>query len=434
MDVLRRTYRTIFVALIACLLIGHRNNARPAAAGDWPQILGPNRNGVAIDEKLAKRWSAEGPPLLWQRAVGRGYAGVAISGARAILFYRSAGQGHDDEILEAVDLKDGSRLWKVSWQAHFTPMIFPDKDGPLCVPLIHNDRVFAFGAGGDLVAVDFKSGRLLWSRDLYRQYRRRGGTIDYGYFGAGSAPILHENRLLLNVGGRAGAGILAIDCDSGKNIWQSTDEGASYSSPVSCVVNGDRHVIFVTRYHTLSLDPDDGRVRFRFPFGRRGPTVNAASPVIRHDLLFTTASYGVGSRLTRIAADGEEKIWADERGFASQYNTPIFHDGYLYGTDGRADVNSASLRCIEMKTGKEMWKVANFGVAALILVGDELLIIRSDGKLMRALADPQQFFSRAEAQLTQGTVRALPALSEGRLLIRDDSQIYCYDVGSARGS
>lgn len=424
----------VFFFTLIWLVTDHIVVDRPLMAGDWPQILGPDRNGVAADETLATRWPADGPPLLWQRPIGRGYAGIATQKNQAILFYRADRAGNDEEILEAVRLGDGSSLWKLGWKAHFTPIIFPAEDGPLCVPLIHEDRVFAFGGGGDLVAAELASGRLIWSRDLYRQYRRRGGTIDFGYFGAGSSPILQGDRLLVNVGGRAEAGIIAINCDNGKNIWQATNEEASYSAPVACTVDGERHVIFVTRYHTLSINPQDGRVRFRFPFGRRGPTVNAASPVIQGDLLFTTASYGVGSRLTKIAADREEKIWANDRGFASQYNTPIFHNGYLYGTDGRADVGSASLRCIEMQTGKVMWEVPDFGVAALILVGNELLIIRSDGKLMRAAADPVKFRLGAEARIAQGTVRALPALSKGRLLIRDDSHVYCYDVGATDDS
>ena len=421
--------RIVFFFALTWLCIGHIDLSRPLMAGDWPQILGPDRNGVATDETLATRWPTDGPPLLWKRTIGRGYAGVAVQKDRAILFYRADQTGNDKEVLEAVRLGDGSSLWKLGWKAHFTPTIFPAEDGPLCVPLIHNDRVFAFGGGGDLVAAGLESGQLLWSRDLYRQYRQRGGIIDFGYFGAGSSPILQGDRLLVNVGGREGAGIIAINCGNGKNIWQATNEGASYSAPVACTIDGERHVIFVTRYNTLSIDPHDGRVRFRFPFGRRGPTVNAASPVLQGDLLFTTASYGVGSRLTRIAAEREEKIWANDRGFASQYNTPIFHNGYLYGTDGRADIGSASLRCIEMQTGKVMWEVPDFGVAALILVGNELLIIRSDGKLMRAAADPINFRLGAEARIAQGTVRALPAISRGRLIIRDDGHVYCYNVG-----
>ena len=418
---------TLMLALVA--------TCTPGMAGDWPQILGPSRNGVATDETLATTWPPEGPPLLWKRNVGRGYAGVAVRQEQAIFFYRDDRAGKDEEVLEAVHVADGRSLWKSGFAAHFAPSIFPAEDGPLCVPIIDRNKIFAFGGGGDLVAVDLKTGRLLWNRELYREYRNRGGTIDYGYFGAGSSPILERDRLLVNVGGKPKAGIVAVDCESGKNVWQATDEGASYSAPIACTVAGERHVIFVTRYNTISMDPLDGHVRFRFPFGRRGPTVNAASPVTVNDLLFTTASYGVGSRLTRMGAenaqaDNAQKVWADDRGFASQYNTPVLHQGYLYGTDGRADVGTASLRCIHLRTGKVMWELADFGVAAVILADPYLLIVRADGKLILAAPNSEKFTPQAEAQLVNGTIRALPALSAGRLFIRDQNHVYCYGVGA----
>ena len=214
---IQRSRIVFFFALTWLFIGGHIVLNRPLMGGDWPQILGPDRNGVATDETLATQWPADGPPLLWKRTIGRGYAGVAVQKDRAILFYRADRAGKDEEVLEAVRLGDGRSLWKLGWKAHFTPTIFPAEDGPLCVPLIHEDRVFAFGGGGDLVAAELESGRLIWSRDLYRQYRQRGGTIDFGYFGAGSSPILHGDRLLVNVGGRAEAGIIAINCDNGKN-------------------------------------------------------------------------------------------------------------------------------------------------------------------------------------------------------------------------
>jgi outer membrane protein assembly factor BamB len=416
-------------SLLICKLILMATWCDFAIAGDWPQILGPLRSGLATRETLASEWPAKGPPLLWKRKIGRGYSGIAVLGEKAILFYRENQDGKDEEVIEAVHVTDGRRLWKSVIAAHFKPTIFPAEDGPLCVPIIKENRVFVFGGGGDLAAFDLETGRLLWNRSLYREYRIRGGTIDFGYFGAGSSPIIEGNRLLVNVGGKQGAGIIAIDCASGKNAWQATDEGASYSAPVACTLSGERHIIFITRYHTVSLDPQNGQVRFRFPFGRRGPTVNAASPVIVDDLLFTTASYGVGSRLTRIHSNSAEKIWANDRTFASQYNTPILHQGYLYGTDGRADVGTASFRCIEMLTGKVMWEVADFGVAAAILADQQLLIIKADGSLILAPPDPNGFAPRAESQVANGTVRALPALSAGRLFVRDQSHAYCYEVG-----
>ena len=393
-------------------------------AGEWPQILGPTRNGIAIGEQLPEDFD-RGLQLLWKRPVGRGYAGAAVQNQTAILFHRREGE----EIVEAVKLANGKLRWRQTYNAHLSPQIFPEEDGPLCVPLIDRNRVFVFGGGGDLRGLHFETGKKLWQRPLYREYRTRAGQIDFGYFGAGSTPIAEQDRLLVNVGGYRGAGIVAIDAERGTTLWKATDEGASYSAPVATTIGNTRHVVFVTRYHTISIDPENGHVHFRFPFGQRGPTVNAATPLVLGNLIFTTASYGVGAKLTRFTANGEKEIWANDKSLSSQYNTPVPFHGYLYGTDGRADVGRASLRCVEMATGLVVWSVDNFGVAAIILADEKLLIVKADGGLVLAKPSAQGFEKLAEKKIAIGTVRALPALANGRLLLRDESTMYCYQVG-----
>ena len=139
------------------------------------------------------------------------------------------------------------------------------------------------------------SGEQLWFRNVREDF-----AAPEGYFGCGGSPIVENDTLLLNVGGEHGAGIVALNLSDGTTRWKSTDESASYSSPVAATVDNVRHVIFVTRLSVVSIDPLTGGVRFRFPFGTRGPTVNAASPLILGDHVFVSASYGVGAQWARI--------------------------------------------------------------------------------------------------------------------------------------
>ena len=417
-----------FIICAAVALFAFARSPAAAIAGDWPQILGPDRNGQAVGERLPNRWPEGGPALLWNRPVGRGYAGAAVRGDRAILFHRVG----DEELVEAVRVQDGKRIWRQTYPAHFRGAIFPDKDGPLCVPIIHKSQVFVFGGGGDLRALSFDTGQQQWERALYKEYRKRGGQIDFGYFGAGSSPIVEGDRVLVNVGGFAGAGIVALATGTGKTLWKATDEGPSYSSPVAATVAGVRHVVFLTRFHAVSIDPEDGGVRFRFPFGQRGPTVNAASPLVVGDRLFATASYGEGAQLTNFDADSAQEIWSSNDILSSQYNTPVYFDGHLYGTDGRADVGSASLRCVEMKSGKVRWSQQEFGVADVILADNKLLIVKADGELVLAEPSPERYRALATAKLSNGEIRALSALANGRLLVRDNSTIWCFAVGAKR--
>jgi outer membrane protein assembly factor BamB len=390
-----------------------------AAAGDWPQILGPQRNGIATDEKLTDRLPAAGPAVAWQKPVGSGLAGVAVVGGKLVLFHR---QG-EAEVVECLDAKSGKPHWKQSFPTRYVSTISPD-DGPRCVPVVDGERVFVFGAGGGLHALSLSDGKKLWSHDCAEEFQ-----APEGYFGAGSTPIVEGQKLLVNVGGaRNGAGVVAFDTASGKVVWKATDEQASYSSPVAATVDGVRHVIFATRLSALSLDPENGKVRFQFPFGARGPTVNAANPVVLDGHLFLTASYGVGAVWAKIGKTSAQTIWKNDSTLSSQYPTPIAHGGHLYGIDGRQDVGVARLRCIDPRTGKVLWSEEDFGMATLILADGKLVIVKSDGDLVLARPSPERFEKLAAARISDSTHRALPALAGGLLYVRDESTLRCLDL------
>src|SRR5207244_299172 len=156
------------------------------------------------------------------------------------------------EVVEALEASGGKPIWKESFPTNYSSGI-SDDNGPRCVPVIHQGNVYLFGAGGNLHSVSLKDGSKRWSREAYREF----GAPE-GYFGAGSTPIVEKEKLLVNVGGKAGSGLVAFSLKDGKTVWQSTDELASYSSPVAVTLEGVRHVIFVTRLNVVSVDPENG--------------------------------------------------------------------------------------------------------------------------------------------------------------------------------
>lgn len=403
--------------------------AGAARAGDWPQILGPDRNGVAVDELLRDAWPESGPPVLWSRPVGSGFAGVAVVDARAILFHRLG----DEEVVEAIDPATGKRQWKTSFPATYVPVI-GDDDGPRATPVIDRGRVYVYGAMGNLHCLDLASGETIWSRDTYEEFNSKEpfqGAPPEGYFGLASTPIVEGDKLLINVGGDAqGAGIVAFSCATGRTVWQATYERAGYASPVAVTVDDTRHAIFVTRLSLLSLDPETGRVRFQLPFGRPGPTVNAASPVVFDGHVFVTASYGIGGLLARIRRDRADVVWRDTKLLASQYTTCVEHDGCLFGIHGRQDGRPADLKCFDPIRRRELWTQPRFGYATLLKAGDKLLILKTDGVLVLAAANVDQYEEFARARIADTTTRALPALAAGRLFIRDTRTLTCLDVGA----
>jgi outer membrane protein assembly factor BamB len=393
-----------------------------AQAGDWPQILGPARNGIAENETLIDSFPKGGPATVWQRDVGEGFAGVAVSGGRVVLFHRRG----SEELAENHDAVTGKVLWKRGFPTKYAGGISPD-NGPRCVPVIHEDRVILFGAGGDLHCVSLKDGKPLWSRATAKEF-----GAPAGFFGAGSTPIVEGNAVLVNVGGKAGSGIVAFAVADGKTLWQTTDEQASYSSPVAVTHDGVRQVIFVTRYNAVSIDPADGKVRWKFPFGARGPTVNGASPLVFEGQLFLSASYGVGAVFAKFGASKAQTLWADNDTMSSQYTTCVRHEGMLYGIDGRQDVGTGRLRCFDPETQKIRWTKESFGMATLILADGKLLLVKDDGTLVLAAANPNDYREQGRAGVLPSTTRALPALSDGLLYVRDTATLKCLDLRRGR--
>jgi outer membrane protein assembly factor BamB len=390
-------------------------------AGDWPQILGPNRDGrAAADEKLTDSWPKDGPPVLWQRDVGGGFSGLAVAGDTAILFHRV----DDEEVAEAIDPLTGKTKWKDGSPTRFSSG-FSDDQGPRCVPVIQGGRVFVFGAQGTLRCLDLKSGQRIWKRDTHTEFKAPGG-----YFGAGSTPIAVGDKLLVNVGaGRAGAGVVAFETATGKTVWKGVDDDASYSSPILATVDGTKHAIFVTRLKTVSLDPDTGKVRFEFPFGKRGPTVNGASPMVLDGHLLVSAHYGVGAVFTKIGASSATEKWNSDDLISSHYMTPLAQEGLIYGIHGQERVEESELRCLDPRSQKVLWSKPNFGYGTMLAANGKMLMQTTDGELILWQPDARRYQELARARVFRSTTRALPALSNGRLLVRDSRTLKCLQVG-----
>lgn len=391
-------------------------------ANDWPQILGPARTGIGENEKITTSLPAEGPPKVWEARIGSGFAGVAVAQNLTILFHRLG----DDDNVTAYDAGTGKEIWSTTFPTDFQPSIVED-DGPRAVPTIHKGRVYAFGSNGGLYCLDLKSGKKTWQNQTQEQFRAPSG-----YFGAGSSPLVEGDSLIVNVGGdKASAGIVAFDLETGAIHWKATSEQASYSSPIAATVNGTRHLLCLTRMHLVSLDPESGRERFRTPFGQRGPTVNAAIPVLIKNQVLLTASYGIGAELLAIHDDHVEKIWNDEV-LSSQYTTPIYHDGAVYGVDGRQDGGPISLKCFDPMTRKLHWTKPGIGYSTLIAADGKLLVMQSDGLLRLVELNRTEYRELGSAKLLSGTTRALPALADGRFYVRNDSTLKCVSLKPIR--
>jgi outer membrane protein assembly factor BamB len=206
-------------------------------AADWPQFLGPSRDGISPGSASVKTWSSKGPPVLWQRQVGEGYSGPVVSGNRLILFHRLG----DSETVDCLNATTGKDLWKLEYPTHYQDQLGKG-NGPRATPVISAKHVITLGAGGRLCCLDLEGGTKRWSRSINEEYH-----VPQNYFGVGSSPLIvtTEGRglVLVNVGGRD-AGIVAFALEDGKEIWKATSDGASYASPILAKVAGTPRAVF----------------------------------------------------------------------------------------------------------------------------------------------------------------------------------------------
>jgi len=387
-------------------------------AADWPQFLGSTRDGVYTGNDLAFSWAAAGPPVVWKKDLGEGFAGPIVAAGKVIVFHRVSGR----EIIEALDAATGNNVWSFEYPTTYRDD-FGFDEGPRSAPVAADGAVYTFGAEGVLSAVDLATGKKRWSVATHQKF-----TVKKGWFGAAGSPLVDGGRVLMNVGGE-NAGIVAFDTATGNVAWKATNDDASYSSPVVATIGGARHALFVTRVAVEDLDPATGQVRFNMPFhSRSSASVNAATPLVIGNQVFVSASYGTGAALLEWNGSTFKKVWANDDSMSNHYSTCVYRDGYLYGFHGRQE-EVQTLRAIEMKTGKTMWSVDGFGAGTVTLAGDRLLVLRENGELVVAEATPKSFQPSARAQILKGVVRAYPAIADGRMYVRNEHTLVCVKLG-----
>jgi len=391
-------------------------------AGDWPQFLGPQRNCTASDE-AAISGSTE-PEIVWKRMLGSGHAGAVVSAGRVIMTHRVGGE----IVTEALTADEGKPIWK-----HAYPTTYRDSfgfdNGPRAVPCISAGKVITHGPEGMVQALDFETGKELWSYDTVAELES-----PQGYFGRACSPLVTDGKLLLNVGGKnskGGAGIIALDLATGKLVWQATEDEASYSSPV--LIPGSEDVgAFFTRRGVLLTQTSDGKVLADDFFRAQiDASVNAAAPVpCGEGRLFFSAAYDVGAGLWRWnkAERKLTNLWKKADALDCHYTTPVYHAGHVYGLHGRQE-SGMTLRCIDVTDGHVTWEATDrVPGGTLILVGDKFLMHTEAGELWIFSADAKKFNLLQRAQITRAGHRSHGAFSNGLLYARDAEKLVVVKV------
>jgi outer membrane protein assembly factor BamB len=386
-------------------------------AADWPQFLGPDRNGTIAGPPLLESWGPSGPKVVWRKQVGQAFAGPAVVQNRVLVFHRVG----NEEVLESLDAKTGASVWRYAYPTTYRDD-FGFDEGPRAVPVVSGGIVYTFGAQGQLHAVDLAKGSRVWSEDTMKRF-----NVPKGYFGAGGSPLVEGGRVIANIGGDT-AGVVAFDAKTGNVVWSATEDDASYSSGVAATIGGRRSAVFLTRDNLIGFDVATGAIQFQRRWRARvAASVNAATPLVIGDAIFVSAQYGPGAGVLRVEASKLTELWASDDVLSNHYATSVYYDGYLYGYHGRQELGP-SLRAVDFKTGTVKWSREQFRAGSITLVGDKLLIIREGGEMILAPASPQAFTPIARAQVLPGVVRSLPAIADGFVYVRNENTLVCLDL------
>ena len=394
--------------ILLCSFVG----AAAQSGGEWPQWRGASRDGISKETGLLKQWPAAGPPLLWKATgAGRGYSSVSVSKGRIY----TMGLRGDKEYVIAFDAATGKEVWATAHGAAFRN----DRgDGPRGTPTVDGDRVYSLGGGGDLSAVDAKTGKLIWQMNVLQKF---GGTnITWGI---SESPLVVGEKLLVNPGG-PGASVVALNKKDGSLIWKSQSDRAGYSSAIPVQVGGKTQVVFFTHTRAIGLDAETGKLLWDYPKAANN-VANSATPVARGNRVWISSDYGNGGGLVEIKADGKS---ASEvyftREMRNHHSSSVLVGDYLYGYSG------GILTAMGFDTGKVAWKDRSVGKGSLVYADGLIYLLSEDGVVGLAEATPEGYRERGRFRIPQDSLPtwAHPIVAGGHLFIRDQDTIYAYDL------
>jgi outer membrane protein assembly factor BamB len=431
-----------------------------AHADDWPQWLGPNRDGVWRETGILEQFPKSGPLVRWRAPLGMGYTGPAVADGRVYVMDRTLPEkvhnppsGFSKDTLEGkerilcLNEADGKEVWKHEYSCTYK-IGYPG--GPRATPTVHDGKVYTIGAMGDLFCLDASKGTVVWSKNFLKDYQAKPGV-----WGFAAHPLVDGDKVICMVGG-PGSVVVAFQKDTGKELWKaftSPNDHPGYAPPMIYEVGGKRQLIVWYPEAVSSLDPDTGKVYWSQPFPLVTPSISMviSTPRLAGNLLFVTSFYE-GSMMLKVAADKPEasvlwkstkrsEDWQKTDYLHSIMSTPFLKDGYIYGV-----CSYGQLRCLKEDTGERLWETlkattdndepTRWGNAFLVAQGDRFFLPNEKGDLIIARLTPKGYDEISRAHLLKPTnhmagrpvVWSHPAFANRCVYARNDEEIICVSL------
>jgi outer membrane protein assembly factor BamB len=417
---------------LVLVLAGATAFAAASESFDWPQWQGPDRTAISRETGLLKEWTKDGPPLAWKiKGLGGGDSAPSIAAGRIL----GMGNRGDDEVIWALSEKDGKELWATRLGPAFKQQMPQGKEGPGCTPTIDGDRLYVEGLGGDVACLQVKDGKIIWRRSLQSDFGGQIPTWSYR-----ESPLVDGDKVICTPGGED-ATLAALDKLTGKTIWKSQVPGspkAAYASAIAIDFNGQRQYVQLTQKALVGVAASDGKFLWRYDRCANGHGINCSTPIYHDGLVFAASAYGAGGGLVKLSKDENGGVKAEEVYFCKKmqnhHGGMILFDGSLYGANGGNE--GGALVCLDFQTGNVLWDerddTDHRAPKGSLAMADGRFYYRTEkGTVLLLEPNPKQYVERGRFDQPDRTAQpawAHPVIANGKLYLRDQDLLLCYDV------
>ncbi len=420
--------------LSAPLLLGLFWVAPDVTGADWPQWRGPNRDGVYRESGIRPSLPSTGLAPKWKVPVGLGISSPVVVGDRLYLSDLVTDKPVVHERVQCLDAHSGKRIWIAQYDAPAPDWFFGSEQtrGPGSTPIVHDGKVYAIGMFSTLSCLDARTGSVVWRRDLNAEYQLPPSSLD-------ASPMVDGNLLILAIGGRPAAGVVALDLATGREVWKSLAEAATWSSPVIVGAGDTRQLIVWMRQSVTSLNPTNGAVFWREPTVSGGsPGISAVSTPVIDGSRLLVSGWMFDLDPTKPAA---KVLWPDTpsgtRRILSDTSTPYIRDGFVYSPR-----SGGTFVCLEEATGREVWQtnvvthLARGACVHVTPIGASQYLFTDQGDWIHADLSPAGYRELGRVHLIDPTsplfqekfVWAAPAFANRNLYVRNDEELRCFSL------
>jgi outer membrane protein assembly factor BamB len=417
---MQKLYRQSWPHLAGTTLLLFLTSVALAAAGDWPQFRGPNRDGASAETGLLQELPPGGPPLVWKAAgLGVGYSTIAVVGNR---IYTIGESGEFSSVI-ALNAADGKKVWSAKLGKSGAPGM-PAFEGPRATPTVEGNLLFAVGQWGEMACLDTAQGKELWRKDYTKDF---GGKRPQ--WGFSESPLIDGDKVVVTPGGLEGS-VVALDKKTGALIWRSMGftDSPHYSSLIVAEIGGVRQYIQLTAESVVGIAAADGKLLWRAP--RKGKVAVIPTPIYSDGFVYVTSAYGVGCNLFKIIEAGgkfsAEQVYANQV-LGNKHGGVIKVGDFVYG-----HADDKGWTCQDFKSGAAKWQDNKLGKGSLIYADGRFYVRAEDkGTIVLIEASPEGYKEHGRFEQPDRSDKKAwpyPVIAAGKLYLRDMDTLLCYDV------